>query len=105
MITAVSPVPNHEHNSDGVRIKFDARGFYKTNRPNEIRVLEKYSGRPGFWGIIDTRERTTDYKGTVRNKSYLVVQCLKLGFREETGKDPRTTNVAELIEFINYKRG
>jgi hypothetical protein len=104
-VTAVSPVPNHTHNGDGVLIQFDQKGFFKTKKSNEIRVLEKYSGRPGFWGIISTRERNSDYKGTIRNKPYLVIQCLKLGFREKTGRDPRNARVEELIEFIEYKRG
>jgi len=105
IVTAVSVVPNHEHNSKGVHIKFDEKGFFRTNKSREIEVLEKYSGRPGFWGIISTRERNSDYKGTIRNKSYLVVQAMKLGFRENTGRDPKSARVEELIEFIEHKRG
>jgi len=104
-VTAVSVVPNHEHNSGGVHLKFDSRGFFRTNKAKEIAILEKYDQRPGFWGIIDTRERSTDYKGTIRNKPYLVYQAMKLGFREKTGKDPRNTRVEELIEYIENKRG
>lgn len=105
MVTAVSVVPNHEHRSDGVHLKFDHAGFFRTNKPKEIAVLEKYDQRPGFWGIISTRERSSDYKGTIRNKPYLIYQAMKLGFRENTGKDPRMARVEELIEYIEHKRG
>ena len=53
IVTAKSIVPNHEHRSDGVHLKFDNCGFFRTSKSKEIAILEKYDRRPIVTGKHD----------------------------------------------------
>ncbi len=106
VVKAKSIYPNHTHRFGNNVIKFDNRGFFETTNSKLIYELEKHSGKRGYWSIIETKERTTEYKGgTPRGKSYLVADAIKLGFQRETGINPFKARVEQLIEYINYKRG